>query len=983
MISRIKYHCLLFLLFTLILSSLIQPANSDVRSQHSQLQHHQQTKTTNNHHSSSKNNNNKNDEKKKVNHSGNLRGYDSQKESEALDSKNNMWFPPQPSQIETETEINEHHRFKPKLSLSSSNNKNIPHLHGDKVKNRDQEQKDCLHQDHAHANNNKDRTTNSLIYFSNTPNTKTPLLPVHCSPHHYNHPFYNRNTSSFMKTMDHIDPKKRKEKYEKLAAKAAADAEGDWGSTSTGQQQQLSAQERLSKYYTGRALDFLRQYGKYYHLFDTFLPPNMTAMSSSHHHSTSQSYSISPTIHYDIPSAFMHHTDSASSSSHDKHSAYSTAISTSPMTEISTSLWHADHSLQENGHLIRDFGHYTKWNVARVKSTDNTDQQQHRDAHFDFSTIDSNQKVSVSETTQEYNNRYRYGSGINDRFLAIGFDRDPWGEDDEHTTTHTERHHSQDQHEHTEFSHSHKSAATDNDRETDNNQDHNHGKHVYIYFIGVDNDFPNSKMAANSPSHDLYRCVFTYPIASESEVEIENNLLSAVSTPTKNNRIRCRVPDEILYYLRSHHNVQHHTAGGTPAGETTTTSSTTTATSSAIHRIEFDFIHSYYINRTITIQNSNKMKYNKTREFYEHQTLLKGISLYRGHPLDYRHFPYTVQTMIDNLNDPLVIEWIIYNILLGVEHFYFYVNHEMIMTSTWHLEHCLIKPFLESNIVTLIYFPFYHTEHFNKVQYAALNAHVHLFGKRFNHWVGYWDVDEFYVPAHSLMAKYWGTTGDYNNRRLDDADIGHHHGSGHSSDKTLDEGEGEVVAPNYLSMSLLHFVTKNLAIDPRNPAIMFDTLEMDCESDVEGNYYHGGNNFLPFTDLYSTIIGKGKQSKASKNNGGTSAIEESPYAGRFSMSLYCTRSGYLFEELKVSHGKMLVRPNKLESHLASPHRLNHYYVVWTKPETGGTIRHFNRFRNTNGAISQGLFTAKQISHDDSLRKLTLKLLKELVGVSIY
>lgn len=937
------------------------------------------------------------------------------------------------SQTKTESATNDHHRFKPKLSKDAPQ----PHLHGIKAKNRDKQQQDCQH---LLGSTQSTSSNNGLIYFSNTPVSESAAAAaIHCAPgtsHRISHPFYNRNTSSFMKTIDHLDPKKRKEKYDKLFNVTNMD----------NNELSLSAQERLSRYYTGKALDFLRQYGKYYHLFDYFLPPSTTPATSSSATSTStdssivsSSFSTStkthlPTIHCEVPTVFYHDEEnvnnditsatnshpSSISSTHGigSRQSYSTSISTSITPEIPKSSWHGSQSLEDNGHVIRDFEHYTKWNVPRVKETINANNN--KNVRYDFSTIDSNQKISVSDAMQDYNNRFRYGPGINDRFLTIGFNRDPWGEDDD-----SNRHH------HSTHSHGHSTtrssnAANELEEETNNRDDN---KNVYIYFIGVDNDLPNTDISSQLPSRDLYSCVFTYPMRMESPLEIQSNLLSAVNTVTKNNRIRCRVPDEILYHIRSS-STAHHNSGTSHNSESTTTAGVGNGVNNGgtqqqthkhalIHHITFDLIHTYYVNRTITIQNSNKMKYNKTREFHEHQTLLSSISLYRGHPLDYRFFPYTIQTMIENINDPLLVEWIIYNILLGFEHFYFYVNDPMIMTSSWHLEHCLIKPFLESNIVTLVYFPFYHTEHFSKIQYAALNAHVYLFGKRSSHWVGYWDVDEFFTPADVLSEEYWGVSKINENVNIVHKKESHHKGKDHNSNKhhhsnTTQDGEDINIIqnttfhpslsptlsptyhptahpsqppsshlPNYLQSSLIHFVAKKLAVDPRNPAIMFDAIEMDCEPSFVDNYYRGGNNLLPFTDIYSSIVKKGTKSTTTASSDSGSYQElANLMKGRFSMTLYCTRAGYHFEEMKVGHGKMLVNPKRLESHLASPHRLNHYYVVWTNPATGGSIRHFNRFRHTHGMISQGTFNAEQITHDSSLRKLTLKLLKELIGVSI-
>ena len=48
---------------------------------------------------------------------------------------------------------------------------------------------------------------------------------------------------------------------------------------------------------------------------------------------------------------------------------------------------------------------------------------------------------------------------------------------------------------------------------------------------------------------------------------------------------------------------------------------------------------------------------------------LSNIRVPRLHYLDRRHFNITVTSMVDKIDSRYLIEWLIYHILLGVEHF--------------------------------------------------------------------------------------------------------------------------------------------------------------------------------------------------------------------------------------------------------------------------------------------------------------------------
>lgn len=528
----------------------------------------------------------------------------------------------------------------------------------------------------------------------------------------------------------------------------------------------------IKGFYQGSAIDFLREYGMYYGLFGQFFD------------------------------------------THDKIHAHKVSKGAGGFA----GRWHANDSISSS-YLTRDYTKFHLWND--VKS--NVDESL-LSLRFAYVNRIEDEKIV------RFNNRFRYGLGINDRFLSIGLDLDPWTE-----------------------------AVSSGQ--------------VFVYFIGYENALPKAN----------YSCVFHYPGNATSKVEVDYVIFDVLNKPTKNNLIRCPLPKIVVDALDE-----------------------------SVHKIAVSFTQNLWVEESRTIFGPYHT-YNETKVMIEYnRTLLSQVSIFRTHPLDKRLFGYTIQTMLDNLEDPMVNEWLVYNILLGVEHFYIYYNSKV---STYNLQRSNLRPFLDANIVTLIYFPYQHTEHFNAVQHVALNSHLHLFGG-YTEWVGYWDVDEFYLPSPDIIEKL------YNKE---------------------------------MSICLICHVAALLSND-RAPAIMFDSIEMDCDGELsKENFFHGGNN-IPL---------------ASSNN--------FKYQGRVAVSTHCDREGFLFREMTHGHGKMLVRPAAIK-YITSPHRLNHYWTVWTTAVQGGVMRHFDRFRNTLLAIKRGEFDARNITKSKELKRFTLYLLQNLAGV---
>lgn len=306
----------------------------------------------------------------------------------------------------------------------------------------------------------------------------------------------------------------------------------------------------------------------------------------------------------------------------------------------------------------------------------------------------------------------------------------------------------------------------------------------------------------------------------------------------------------------------------------------------------------------------------------ESEFLLKEITIPRMHSLHRRRYKHVAQTMVEVLDDVMVVEWLVYNIMLGMEHFYVYYNAK---ATDLHVEKSLLKPFLDANIITLIYYPYLHTVHFNAVQHAALNAFLRTYG-RYTEWVGFWDIDEFFLPAKTYLPYMQSP-------------------------------------PRAYDKPILPALTKRLA-GGTEPGIMFDTLDMDC-AEGSNNFYQGGDNLqMPPS---STPVGV-------KN-------VTSLTISREAVSTHCLRTGFYFHELSHGHGKMLLRTSQI-NYVMSPHRLNHYYIVWTDGNSGGLIRHFNRFRNTAGRIGAGMFSKAQIGSDTSLQDFTFISLRSMLGIYV-
>ena len=146
---------------------------------------------------------------------------------------------------------------------------------------------------------------------------------------------------------------------------------------------------------------------------------------------------------------------------------------------------------------------------------------------------------------------------------------------------------------------------------------------------------------------------------------------------------------------------------------------------------------------------------------YEGGVLLKNIKVKRLNYLDRRYFNTYSYMMTSNLHDVMLVEWITYNLMLGVEHFYIYDNRRLYTplsgpfnetfsgAAHFELKNCPLIPFLDANLVTLIHYSFSPSiDHPIQVvlQDVTFSSVLEQFGK-YNKYITYNDYDEFFLPS--------------------------------------------------------------------------------------------------------------------------------------------------------------------------------------------------------------------------------------------
>ena len=205
----------------------------------------------------------------------------------------------------------------------------------------------------------------------------------------------------------------------------------------------------------------------------------------------------------------------------------------------------------------------------------------------------------------------------------------------------------------------------------------------------------------------------------------------------------------------------------------------------------------------------------------QHEALISDILVRRAHPMDRRAFNISLSTQVDDWNEPMFVEWLVYHILLGVEHFYLFD----ITRAPWAVKGSAVEPFLLANIVSIYHFPFVPVSKDDNpfpasyphgaygVHTVELNIAMHRFGP-YSLYLGFQDLDEFFCPSEDLLPRgdRWGH-----------------------------------VNPLYQALAQLN------GLSPEIPGIMFDTLEMGC-ADAE-NFHHSKSPRRPALTTTCTITG--------------------------------------------------------------------------------------------------------------------------------
>lgn len=365
------------------------------------------------------------------------------------------------------------------------------------------------------------------------------------------------------------------------------------------------------------------------------------------------------------------------------------------------------------------------------------------------------------------------------------------------------------------------------------------------------------------PLIDHFICEYTFPERVQVVTTIIGDLRNAVNAPTSDNIVYCDIPPSVKAKLRKDDN-------------------------------EIDFLV------------LNLIRAGPTGGLDGMTPLLANLTIRRADPIDRRYQNVAMVTNVDDVNDPMVVEWMIFHILQGVDHFYLF-NNKKTIDPDFYASNPLLKPFLDANVLTLVSFPYYHD-----IQGAIYQEFLQRYGHLYK-WFGTNDIDEFFFPRPELLTL---------------------NGCGVKS--VIDPDNNDQTRINLI----VSFLKSLGGTGDQVPGVMFDTQEMGC---------HDKSNHF--------------KSKAPKEL-------------RKAVTTSCTITGKAFKEMQVGHGKMFIRPDKV-SYLPSPHRLNHYWVVWTTPQTAGDFRHFDNFRYTK---MDPWFQERHYNYQDmSLRHFTMHLLHACHG----
>jgi len=207
-------------------------------------------------------------------------------------------------------------------------------------------------------------------------------------------------------------------------------------------------------------------------------------------------------------------------------------------------------------------------------------------------------------------------------------------------------------------------------------------------------------------SLDGFFCRFNFPLALSNPVKLDvlrkdsNKVLYKQMNSKKSRILRCLLPRDLLELL----------AGRDSQGEEEQV-------------IRFDLLR-------------------------EGAVVLGNVTVARLHAMDRRSFRVTVSAMTSRPADPLLLEWLCAWLLAGAEHFYLFDNSPLPakdQADPWWL----LRPLLSAELVTLLPFHLRALRHWDAVQAASAQATLQQFG-HLSEWVGFFDQDEFLLPARLL-----------------------------------------------------------------------------------------------------------------------------------------------------------------------------------------------------------------------------------------
>lgn len=474
---------------------------------------------------------------------------------------------------------------------------------------------------------------------------------------------------------------------------------------------------------------------------------------------------------------------------------------------------------------------------------------------IDYYGINSNLSRS---RINDFNNQFRFGNHANARFFSIEFDKDPW--------SYVQRQHA---------------TLANNSYRNENGCDTSLESPPRVVFIGTDTSF-------HTKSIKLF-CLFNHPNFTESElvnVIIEGDFAAIRGDDI----ISCSIPSVILNQLSK------------PSS----------------HFISLDLLTDLRPEIPSHISPAQKLIKSGTETLLLY-SMLESIQIPRDIPLNRREFNVAASTMVNDLESDDLQQWLVFNIMLGIQHFYLFDNSASKSNCSPsspavsnNQNNCLsnltksrLKPFLDANVITLIYYPYLPTtgvgwEH--QIQRSSMNLAIKKY-QSYVQWLGTYDIDEYFLPTNDTWQYF-------------------------NPGKTL--GSSGVKTDSFVYDFILKKFCDEKAFIPDTVClgILFDSREKSCYTNETSSSYSGS----------------------------TASLKPS--------ILTCLFNGLHFVQLTDGHGKMFIRPSRVD-YLMSPHSLISDRIA----ESSGLITGSGVFQHMNGAK----YTRQYLSSDDEYVRERLKL----------